>query len=161
VGDRLDELVGQQHVEHGGLVNHDQVGVQGVVAVEGGVPAGAELQEPVQRGGLDAGELGEAFGGPAGRGGQDDRGPFGAGQGDDGAYGVALAAAGPAGEHRDLLGQRQADRRGLLGRERCAGLLPSQSSAAVQSTVWNVASRSAGARSRRSSPPASGVSARW
>jgi hypothetical protein len=39
--DGFDEFVGQQDVEHGGLVDDHQVGVEGVVAVEGGVAAGA------------------------------------------------------------------------------------------------------------------------
>ena len=39
-GDRLDELVGQDDVHHRGLVDHDQVGVEGVVAVVFGVAAG-------------------------------------------------------------------------------------------------------------------------
>ena len=45
---------------------------------------------------------------------------FGAGQGDDGAHGVALAAARPAGQHRHPLGQGQPHRRGLLGGQRDA-----------------------------------------
>ena len=37
----FDELVGQDQVEHGGLVDDEQVDVEGVVAVVGGVAAGA------------------------------------------------------------------------------------------------------------------------
>jgi hypothetical protein len=55
--DGLDELVGQQHIQHRGLVDHHQVGVQGVVAVEGGVPTRAQLQQPVQGGRLQSGQL--------------------------------------------------------------------------------------------------------
>jgi hypothetical protein len=39
--DRLDQLVGQQHIQHRGLVDDHQVGVQGMVAVKGGVATGA------------------------------------------------------------------------------------------------------------------------
>jgi hypothetical protein len=39
-GDGLDELVGQDDVHHRGLIDHDQVGVEGVVAVVFGVAAG-------------------------------------------------------------------------------------------------------------------------
>ena len=60
-------------------------------------------------------------GGPAGRGGQQDLGVFGAGQGDDGPHGVALAAAWPAGEHGNPLGQGQPHGLGLLGRQDHAG----------------------------------------
>ena len=42
--DRLDELVGQDHVHHRGLVDHHQVRVEGFVGVEGRVAARAELQ---------------------------------------------------------------------------------------------------------------------
>src|SRR5690606_36751961 len=114
-GDGLDELVGQQQVQHGGLVDDDEVGVEGVVAVEGGVAAGAQLQQPVDGGGLVAGQLGQALGGAAGGGGQDDLGAFGAGQQHDRADGEALAAAGAAGEHGDLVRQRQADGLALFG----------------------------------------------
>ena len=41
--DRLDQFVGQQHIQHRGLVDHHQVGVQRMVAVKGGVPAGSQL----------------------------------------------------------------------------------------------------------------------
>ena len=64
--DGLDQLVGQDHVHHRGLVDHDQVGVQRVVAVVFGVAAGLQLQQPVHGGGLVAGQLGQPFGGPAG-----------------------------------------------------------------------------------------------
>jgi hypothetical protein len=49
--DRLDQLVGQQHIQHAGLVHHDQVGVEGMVAVVGGVAAGPQLQQSVHGGG--------------------------------------------------------------------------------------------------------------
>jgi hypothetical protein len=113
--DGLEELVGHQHIQHGGLVDHHQVGVQRMVAVKGGIPTRAQLQQPVQGGRLQPGQLGQALGGPAGRGGQQNLDPLGAGQGDHGPHGVALATAGPAGQHRHPLGQSQPDRRLLLG----------------------------------------------
>lgn len=69
-----------------------------------------------------AGELGQPLGGPVGGGGQDHLGAFGAGQGDDGADGEALAAAGAAGQHGDLAGERQPDGLALLGGQLRAGL---------------------------------------
>jgi hypothetical protein len=81
--DRLDELVGQDDVDHGGLVDHDEVRLQGMVGVVLGVAAGLELEQPVDGGGFMTGQLGEALRGPAGRGGQHDLGVPGLGQFDD------------------------------------------------------------------------------
>jgi hypothetical protein len=64
--DGLDQLAGQDHVHHRGLVHYDQIGVQRVVAVVSGVAAGLQLQQPVHGGGRVAGQLGQPFGGPAG-----------------------------------------------------------------------------------------------
>jgi hypothetical protein len=91
--DRLDELVGQQQVEHGGLVDHHQVGLQRPVLVEGGLAARAQLEQPVQGLGVHPGQLRQALGGPAGGRGQDHPGLLGLGQGDHGPDGEALAAA--------------------------------------------------------------------
>jgi hypothetical protein len=55
--DRLDQLVGQQHIQHGDLVDHYQVGIQGMIAVKGSVAARAQLQQPVQGGRLQSGQL--------------------------------------------------------------------------------------------------------
>ena len=65
-GDGLDELIGHQHIQHRGLVHH-QVGAQGTVAVKGGIPTRAQLQQPMQGGRLQPGQLGQALGGPPGR----------------------------------------------------------------------------------------------
>ena len=70
-GDRLDELVREDDVDHRGLVDHDQVGVQRVVRVVVGVAAGLQLQQPVDGRRLMAGQLGQALGGAAGRRGED------------------------------------------------------------------------------------------
>jgi hypothetical protein len=119
--DGLDQLVGQQHIQHGGLVDHHQVGVQGMVAVKGGISTRAQLQQPMQGRGLQPGQLPKALGSPPGRRGQQDPGPFGKSQGHDRPHRVALATARPAGQHRHPLGQGQADRRLLLRRQGHAG----------------------------------------
>src|SRR5690606_26994533 len=119
--DGLGQFVGEQQVEHGCLVDDEQVAVEGVGAVVGGGAAGFELQQPVHGGRLVSGEFGEAFGGASGGGGQDDPGAFGGGQGDDGRHGEGLAAAGSAGEDRDLAGQREFDRFFLFGGQFGAG----------------------------------------
>ena len=119
--DRLDQLVGQDHVHHRGLVHHYQVRVQGFVSVERRVAAWPELQQPVDGGGVVAGQFGQALGGPAGGGGQHDPGALGPGQLDHRPDGEGLAAAGAAGQDRDLGGQGEPDRVGLFGGEFGAG----------------------------------------
>jgi hypothetical protein len=94
-----------------------------MVAVKGGIPAGAQLQQPMQGGRLEPGQLRQPLGGPPGRRGQQDLGSFSPGQGDHGAHRVALATARTAGQHRHPLGQRQPDRRLLLGGQGDAGAL--------------------------------------
>ncbi len=119
--DGFDQLVRQDQVEHRGLVDDQQVRLERVVAVVGGVAAGLELEQAVDRGGGVAGQLGEAFRGPAGRRDELDLGALGRCQLDDRADGEALSAAGAAGQHRDLLGERQLDGLLLLGGEGGAG----------------------------------------
>ena len=81
-----------------------------------------ELQQPVHRRGLVPGQLGQPLGGPAGRRDQRDFRVPGPRQRHDRADGEALAAAGAAGQHRDLLRERHLDRVGLLGGQLRAGL---------------------------------------
>jgi hypothetical protein len=107
-GDLLQQALGQGQVEHGGFVDDEEVGVQGV-AVEQALPRGAVgAQQPVHGGGRVAGQVGEAFGGAAGRRGQADVRAGFFGEVDQGADGEALSAAGAAGHHGDRLGQRHA-----------------------------------------------------
>ena len=47
VGDRLDQLVGQDHVHHRALIDHDQISIQGMVAVVFRLAAGLQLKQPV------------------------------------------------------------------------------------------------------------------
>ncbi len=122
--DRLGKLVGQQKIQHGRLVDDDEIGVQRAVAVVGRVPARSQFQQPVHGGRLVPGQLGEPLGGPAGRRGEHDLRALGAGQGDHRAHGEALAAPGAAGEHGDLLGQGQFHRRHLRRRELGPGPVP-------------------------------------
>ena len=148
-GDGLDELVREDHVDHRGLVDHDQVRVQRVVGVEGRVAAGLQLEQPVDGRGLVAGQLGEPLGGAAGRGGQHDLRVPGARELDHGADGEALAAAGAAGQHRDLARSAPASPRRPARGEVGAGRAFSQPKALSQSTAWNAARRSAPAERRR------------
>ena len=122
LGDRLDQLVGEDHVHHRGLVDHDQVGVKRVLSVVFRVAAGLELQQPVNGQGLMSGQLRQALGGPAGRRDQHHGRVLGGGELDDRADGEALAAPRPAGQHRDLARERERDRLLLAGGEVLAGL---------------------------------------
>ena len=62
-------MVGQQQVEHRGLVDDGYVGGQGVGLVDvEAVGAGLELEQAVDGHGLGAGGLGEALGRAAGGG---------------------------------------------------------------------------------------------
>ena len=42
--DGLDQLVGQDHVQHRGLIDHDQIGVQTIGVVVFGVAAGLQFR---------------------------------------------------------------------------------------------------------------------
>jgi len=44
---RLDQLVGQDHVHHRAFIDDDQIGMQRVLALVSGVAAGLQLQEAV------------------------------------------------------------------------------------------------------------------
>ena len=161
-GDGFDEFVGQDQVEHRGLVDDEEVDVEGMVPVEGGVAAGAQRQEPVDgRGGLP-GEFGEPFRGPPGRRDQLHLGVLGPGQGHDRGDGEALAAAGAAGQDRDLRGQREPDRV-LLGRCQVgagAGAQPGEGPVPVDGAeVRHPVGMPAEQQLR--SDPARDVSARW
>ena len=68
-----------------------------------------------------AGQLRQPLGGPAGGRNQHHGRVLGRGELDDRADGEALAAPRPAGQHRDLAGERELDRRLLAGREVLTG----------------------------------------
>ena len=160
--DRLDQFVGQDQVEHAGLVDHDQVGVQRMVPVEAGVPAGAQLQQPVHGGGRVPGQLGQPFRRPPGRRRQHDLRPLRRRQRDHRLDGERLPAARPAGQHRHPLRQRQPHRLLLLGGQlrpgpgRAARPTPCPSRPRAKAGI-----RSAGVVDSRSRAAASAVSARW
>ena len=47
VGDRLDQLVGQDHIHHRAFIDHDQISIQGTVAVASRLAAGLQLEQPM------------------------------------------------------------------------------------------------------------------
>jgi hypothetical protein len=71
--------------------------------------------------GFVAGQFGQPFGGTAGGRNQHHGRLLGDGKRDDRVDGEALAAARPAGQHRDLAGQRELNRVKLARREVLAG----------------------------------------
>ncbi len=122
-GDGLHQRVRQQHIQHAGLIHHDEVGIEGMCAVVGRLAARPELEQTMQRARFGTGELLQALGGAPCGGGQQYLRPLGSGQRDDGADGVTLAAAGTSREHGHPLGEGEAHRLGLLRGEGAAGLL--------------------------------------
>ncbi len=65
---RLQERLHQRDVDHGGLVDHQQVAVERVIVTTFEAAAlGVDLQQPVDGLGLETGRLGHALGGAAGR----------------------------------------------------------------------------------------------
>ena len=60
---RLHQRLHQHDVDHGGLVDHEQIAIEGIVGVAFEPAAlGIDLQEPVDRLGLDARRFGHALG---------------------------------------------------------------------------------------------------
>ena len=65
---RLHERLHQHDIDHGGLVDNQQVAVERVVvAALEAAALGIDLEQPVDGLGLEAGRLGHALGGAAGR----------------------------------------------------------------------------------------------
>jgi hypothetical protein len=161
-GHGLDQLVGEEEVEHGGLVHDHQVGVQGAVLVVGRVAAGLEFQEAVDGGGLGAGEFGESLGGAAGRGGEDDLGLLRRASSTIERTVKDLPQPGPPVRTATFFGEGEPDGGLLLGGELHARTVPlSQASALSQATSWKPGMRSASVRRRRRSWAARESSARW
>ena len=109
---RLQEMVAQHDVQHGGLVDHHGIGFQGPLCVPS-VPAlpGLELQEAVQRlGQVPASGLAETLGRPPGGGRQGH--PLAKSLEDryHGAQYGRLAGPGPARQYEDLLRHGLVDR---------------------------------------------------
>jgi hypothetical protein len=74
----LHQRLHQHDVDHGGLVDHQQVAIERVVvAALEATTLGLNLQEPVDGFGIEAGRLGHALGGAAGRGTEQKARPLG------------------------------------------------------------------------------------
>ena len=122
---RLHQRLHQHDIDHGGLVDDQQVAVELVVAVAFEAAAlGVDLKEPVDGLGLEAGRLGHALGGAAGRGAEKKLRALGREHPQDRVDDRGLADTRPAGDDEHLGNQRQADR-GLLalGKLQTAALL--------------------------------------
>ncbi len=113
--DRLREARGELGVDHRGLVDDRDLGVERQLgtALEA-AQAGIELEQAVERRGLDAGRLGEPFGRPAGGRGERHFDPFLGQDADEAANQRGLARARAAGDHQELAQEAPADRLPLL-----------------------------------------------
>ena len=71
-GDGLEQMVGEHHVEHRGLIHNDEICLERIllVALKRHAFGRLEFEQAVQRAGLAAGGLAQALGGAAGWGGQ-------------------------------------------------------------------------------------------
>ncbi len=114
LGHGLDQLVGQQGVQHARLVHHHQVGGEGILAVAPGLAPGTQLQETVEGRGGEGGGFFHPFRRAPGGGGEDAAQPFGPGQGEDALEGVRLPCPRPPGEEGDGGGEGGAHGRLLL-----------------------------------------------
>ena len=108
---RLHQRLHQHDVDHGGLVDHEQIAIEGIVGVAREPAAlGIDLQEPVDRLRLDARRFGHALGCATRRGAKQQSNVFGRKDLEDRIDDRRLADARPAGDHQRLGGQRQTDR---------------------------------------------------
>ena len=120
-GDRPGQRVHQLHIDHGGLVDDQQIAFQGVIG-SAPEPAGAriDLQQAMDRSGLEPARLAHPLRRPPGGGRAQDRYPLGGEDGEDCPHDRRLADAGPAGDHQQLRGKGKADRLALALGERHA-----------------------------------------
>ena len=122
---RLHQRLHQHDIDHGGLVDDQQVAVELVVAVAFEAAAlRVDLKEPVDGLGLEAGRLGHALGGAAGGGAEKQLRALCRENPQDRLDDRGLADTRPAGDDEHFGNQRQADR-GLLalGKLQTAALL--------------------------------------
>ena len=108
---RLHQRLHQHDVDHGGLVDHQQVTVERVVvAALEAAALGIDLQQPVDGLGLEAGRLGHALGGAAGRRAQQDLSALRREDPQNGFDDGGLPDAGPTGHDQHLGHQCEPDR---------------------------------------------------
>ena len=151
VGHRLHQRLHQQHIDHGGFVDDQQIAVQRIVlvalesaALADRLPAADGWSWP------HAGRLGHPLGGAAGRRAEQQLHVLGGQDAQDRVDDGRLADAGPAGDDQHLGQQRQLDRRFLAVGEREAGLLLDPGRAPCRHRSAARAARRSAMRSRRS-----------
>ena len=114
---RFDELIGEEHIEHTGLVDDHQIGVERVFWAPPGLTTGAQLQNAMQGPRRMPGGLRHAFGRPAGGRGQHAAQPLCQGHCHDGTQGMCFPSARAAGQDRHRASQYHLDPRLLLRRQ--------------------------------------------
>ncbi len=101
----------QRHIDHRGLVDDQQITVQGLDFVAPEAPGpGIGFEQAMDRLRLEAGALGQALGGAAGRGAERDRDGFGDQDLQQRVDERGLADAGPAGDDHHLGDERDPER---------------------------------------------------
>ena len=109
-GHRLQELTGERDVQHRGLVDDHQIGLEGALAAAAEAAAdGVVLQQAVDRLRRQSGGEGQAVCGPPGGRGQQQPLPLAAQDLDHRPDQGRLAGTGAAGDHQQLSTQRQPD----------------------------------------------------
>ena len=118
VGDRRQQGPHEKDIDHRGLVDHQQAAVERVVAVAfESAGSGIDLEQAVDGLRLEAGGLAHPLRGPPGRRAQQNVDALGRQDTQDRVDDRRLADARPAGDHRDLRGERRPDGIGLAGRQ--------------------------------------------
>ena len=124
VGDRLQQRLHQQDIDHGRLVDDQQVAFEWVVAAAFEAAAlRIDLEQPVNGLGLEPGGFRHPLGGAAGRCAEQQVHALGRQDAQDGVDDGRLADARPAGDDQDLRQQGQSDGGDLAFGQRQTGLL--------------------------------------
>ena len=113
--DSLDEMTHQLKINHAPFVYDDNVGFKWVLPVAEELTLRI-LEQLMHRARVTPGDLAEALGRTAGRGGEVDSDPPGLEDLDQRVQDGGLAGAGPSGDHHNLLLERQPHRFSLLRR---------------------------------------------
>ena len=115
-GDGPQHLVHEVRVDHGGLIQDDHISLQGVGLVPLKSPLlPSKFQQPMDGSGRAACRLAHAFGSPTGGSSQQDTGPNGLVDLDNGVNNGRLSGARTSCDHQNLVGYGTLDRLHLLG----------------------------------------------
>ena len=121
IRDGLQERVHQHHVDHGSLIDHEEITVERTFFVLAEASRlGVDLKKPMDRLCLVSCRLGHAFGRASGGRAQEEADFFRGENAQDGIHHGGLADTRAAGDHHHFRAQRGVDRRILAGGKRQA-----------------------------------------